>query len=254
MDWDSFRTERKLRGRPFVVAHRGAQTEEPENTWAAFRLALEQGADALETDLRFTQDDQLILFHDATLDRMTEGSGLVREQTLAQIQKLRTRHPDGSLRNEAVPTLAQIIEATQSQVPFLLELKDPLFLDPKHAEILIRTLADYGILRKSAIVSFHFEHVDAVKKMCPEIPMGHITMGNPIPQRRAELLGPVWPLIYANPLYVWWAHKLDKIVAPLDPNPEPRLRYYLRQGVDAVLADRPGNVLSLISQFRNSSK
>ena len=51
MDWDSFRTDRKRLGRPFVVAHRGAQTEEPENTLASFGRAIEQGADVLETDL-----------------------------------------------------------------------------------------------------------------------------------------------------------------------------------------------------------
>ena len=250
MDWDSFRTDRKRLGRPFVVAHRGAQTEEPENTLASFGRAIEQGADVLETDLRFTKDDQLVLFHDPTLERMTNGSGNVRDHTLAQIKQLKTRHPDGSLQNEPVPTLAEIIAATRSEVPLLLELKDPLFLDPKYAEILVRTLKDSGMLRKSSIISFHFAHVEAVKRFCPEIPMGHITMTNPIPQRRAELLGPVWPLIYVNPLYVWWAHKLGKTVAPLDPNPEPRLGYYLRRGVDAVLADRPGNVLKEIERLR----
>ena len=250
MDWDSFRTERKKRGYPFVVAHRGAQTEEPENTWAAFQRAIEQGADALETDLRFTKDDQLILFHDPTLERMTNGSGAVRDHTLAEIKALKTRHPDRSLRSDAVPTLAELIAITQSDMPLLLELKDPLFLNPKYAEILIRTLTDSGMLRKSAMVSFHFEHVAAVKKRCPEIPMGLITMSNLNPRHRAELLGPVWPLIYVNPFYVWWAHKLDKIVAPLDPNPEPRLGYYLRRGVDAVLADRPGNVLNVIEQLK----
>ena len=97
MDWDNFREERKLYGRPFVVAHRGARLVEAENTLRAFLLALVQGADALETDLRFTADDQLILFHDPTLERMTEGAGLVREHTLADLRSLRTRRPDGTL-------------------------------------------------------------------------------------------------------------------------------------------------------------
>ncbi len=251
LTWDNFRAERKKRGQPFVVAHRGAQTEQPENTLAAFRLALHQGADALETDLRFTRDDHLILFHDPTLDRMTEGSGNVRDHTLKEIRKLRTRHPDGTLRSEPVPTLAEVIAATDSNTPLLLELKDSLFLQSAYAERLIRTLSDSEMLRKSAIISFHFAHVAAVKAVCPEIPMGHITMSNPIPQARAELLGPVWPLIFVNPLYVWWTHKLGKIIAPLDPNPEPRLGYYMRQGVDAVLADRPGNVSQRIKAIGN---
>ncbi len=67
LTWDNFREQRRIFGRPFVVAHRGAQTLQPENTLAAFILALVQGADALETDLRFTADDELVLFHDATV-------------------------------------------------------------------------------------------------------------------------------------------------------------------------------------------
>ncbi len=67
LTWDNFAEERRRLGQPLVVAHRGARTVQAENTLAAFLLALVQGADALETDLRFTADDELILFHDPTL-------------------------------------------------------------------------------------------------------------------------------------------------------------------------------------------
>ena len=53
------------------------------------------------------------------------------------------------------------------------------------------------------------------------------------------MLGPFWPLLYLNPAYVAWAHRMDAIVAPLDPNPVPRLDFYLKLGVDALLADNP---------------
>src|SRR5690606_1072668 len=249
MDWDNFREERKLYGRPFVVAHRGARLVEAENTLRAFLLALAQGADALETDLRFTADDQLILFHDPTLERMTEGAGLVREHTLAELQRLRTRRPDGTLVDDRIPTLAELIEATGSQTPLLLELKDPLFLQEKYARILVDTLTQGGVLRRSALVSFHFEHVLAVKAGCPDIPSGHITVKNPWPRRGAQLLGPLWPLMYLNPFYTAYAHRMGSIVAPLDPTPETRLPRYMAWGVDAVLADDPGGVLAIIEQL-----
>lgn len=248
MDWDTFREERKRAARPFIVAHRGARLLEPENTLHAFLLALAQGADALETDLRFTADDQIILFHDPTLDRMTDGAGPVRDHTLVQIKALRTRRPDGALSDERVPTLAELIEATGGQIPLLLELKDPLFLEHKYARILIDTLEQGGVLRRSALVSFHFEHVLAVKAVHPDIPIGHITLKNPWPRRNAQLLGPFWPLLFLNPLYTALAHRMGAIVAPLDPTPEPRLRCYLRLGVDAVLADDPGGVRRRLMQ------
>ena len=249
LTWDNFREQRRVFGRPFVVAHRGAQTVEPENTLRAFLLALVQGADALETDLRFTADDELILFHDPTLERMTEGSGLVRDHTLAALRGLRMRKPGGALVAEPVPTLAELIAATGGQTPLLLELKDPLFLQERYARKLVDVLAAGGVLRRSALVSFHYEYVAAVQAACPEIPVGHITMRNPWPRRGVQLLGPVWPLIYLNPFYVPLAHRMGCIAAPLDPNPAPRLPYYLAQQVDAVLADEPGAVLGRIYEL-----
>jgi len=244
MDWDNFRDERKLYGRPFVVAHRGAPTLEPENTLRSFFTALVQGADALETDLRFTADDELILFHDPTLDRMTEGSGLVREHTLAQIRALRTRKPNGALVHEPVPTLAELIAATGGQTPLLLELKDPLFLQERYARKLVETLTQGNVLRRAALVSFEFAHVAAVRRVQPDIPVGLITVKNPFPRPGAQLLGPIWPLICLNPAYAWLAHRMGSIVAPLDPAPAARLRYYMALQVDAVLADEPGLVLA----------
>lgn len=250
MDWDTFRAERKRAGRPFVVAHRGARLAEAENTLRAFLLALVQGADALETDLRFTADDQLILFHDATLERMTEGTGLVRDCALAELQRLRVRRPDGALATDRIPTLAELVDATGGQTPLLLELKDPLFLQEKYARILVDVLERGGVLRRSALISFHFEHVLAVKAVCPDVPIGHITLKNPWPHRNAQLLGPLWPLLYLNPFYTAYAHRVGSIVAPLDPMPEARLAHYMAWGVDAVLADDPGGVLARIEQLQ----
>jgi glycerophosphoryl diester phosphodiesterase len=243
MDWDNFRDERRLYGRPFVVAHRGAPTLEPENTLRSFFTALVQGADALETDLRFTADDELILFHDPTLERMTEGVGLVRNHTLAQIKALRTRRPDGVLVHEPVPTLAELIAATGGQTPLLLELKDPLFLEERYARRLVDTLMRGNVLRRSALVSFEFAHVASVRRIQPDIPVGLITIKNPFPRPGTQLLGPIWPLIYLNPFYTWLAHRMGSIVAPLDPTPASRLPYYMARQVDAVLADEPGLVL-----------
>jgi glycerophosphoryl diester phosphodiesterase len=249
LTWDNFREQRRVFGRPFVVAHRGARTLQPENTLAAFLLALVQGADALETDLRFTADDELVLFHDATIDRMTEGQGAVRDYTLADLRRMRMRKPDGSWVSEPVPTLAELIAATGAQTPLLLELKDPLFLHETYARKLVDILASGGVLRRSALISFQYEHVAAVQAIHEAIPVGHITMQNPWPRRGVQLLGPVWPLIYLNPLYVTLAHRRGSIAAPLDPNPIPRLPYYLAQQVDAVLADEPGLVLARIFEL-----
>ena len=249
LTWQDFRTERQRLGRPFVVAHRGAQTVEPENTLAAFALALAQGADALETDLRFTRDDEIVLVHDDTLDRTTNGHGPVRDHTLLELRRFRTRRPgDNGLSDETIPTLVDLLTLTQARTPLLLELKDHRFRQPLYARKLIDTLAAYGMLESSAIVAFDMSLVRGVNQVYPDIPSGLITMWNPVPARNIRLLGPLFPLLYLNPFYVKWGHAMGAIVAPLDPNPTPRLDYYLRLQVDAVLADDPASVLQALKE------
>src|SRR5437868_8898127 len=76
---------------PYLMAHRGSSDELPENTFAAFQRALEQGADVLETDIRFTRDHQIILMHDATLERTTNGTGVTTQMKLSEIKRFRAQ-------------------------------------------------------------------------------------------------------------------------------------------------------------------
>jgi glycerophosphoryl diester phosphodiesterase len=74
--------------RPTIFAHRGASAYAPENTLAAFELALRQGADAIELDAKLTRDGHIVVIHDQTVDRTTEGRGRVKDMTLAELRKL----------------------------------------------------------------------------------------------------------------------------------------------------------------------
>ena len=73
---------------PFVVAHRGASADRPEHTLAAYQLALDEGADGVECDVRLTKDGHLVCVHDRSLDRTSTGTGLVSEVTLAELREL----------------------------------------------------------------------------------------------------------------------------------------------------------------------
>ena len=250
MKWQEFRVARQARGKPFVVAHRGVMRQAPENTLRSFRLALEQGAFALETDLHFTKDDQIVLFHDDTLERMTNGVGYIRDYALAELQQMQTILPENGqpgapqFGDDRIPTLLELIEATNAQTPLLLELKDPLFQDRQYARRLIDLLSSCNMLERCAIVSFQHNHITTIEALCPDIATGNITLTNAFPERGVELLGPAWPLLYANPLYVAWAHRWGSIVCPLDTTPEKRMGYYLKLGVDAVLADDPAAAIA----------
>ena len=74
-----------------------------------------------------------------------------------------------------------------------------------------------------------------------------ITLRNPFPFYPTEFVGPLFPLVYLNPLYVWQARRLNKIVCPLDPAPEPRLGYYRRIGVTVLLTNHPARTLAALN-------
>jgi glycerophosphoryl diester phosphodiesterase len=130
-------------GLPLVVAHRGASAERPENTLESFRLALEQGADALELDVRATADGEAIVIHDATLDRTTELSGPVRDRTLAELRGAdagarytsdRGRTFPWRDRGVRLPTLAEVLAAFP-ETPLLIEVKEPAAQEPARRAI-----------------------------------------------------------------------------------------------------------------------
>ncbi len=105
-----------------VIAHRGASGTCPENTLAAFRRAGNLGADMIELDVQLTRDGEVVVIHDWTLDRTTDGDGAVRDASLAEIQRLDAGAWFGpEFRGERVPTLAEVLAATT--VPLNVELK-----------------------------------------------------------------------------------------------------------------------------------
>lgn len=120
-----------LAARP-VIAHRGASGSAPENTLEAFELAVRQGADAFELDIRLTADGVPVVIHDPTLERTTGRRGAVAGQTLAQLREADAGarfSPDGGRSfpfrgaGIVVPTLAQVLE-TFPTVPLLLDIKE----------------------------------------------------------------------------------------------------------------------------------
>lgn len=229
---------------PFIMAHRGASDELPENTLAAFQRAIEQGANVLETDLRFTRDNEIVLIHDATLERTTDGSGPVSEMKLSDIKKLRSR-------GEAIPTLQELLEFVPAGTPLALELKDDRFLNLSDAAQLVEMLGRSGALERTAVVSFNLARVQSCKRIAPGLPGGAITLSNPFPLFPTEFLGPYFPLLYLNPLYVEWAKRMGKIVCPLDPAPEPRLRFYLRLGVPVLMTNHAAQTKRALERVTN---
>lgn len=100
-----------------VIAHRGASGKYPENTLLAFRKALESGARWLELDVHRSADDQLVVIHDETLERTTNGRGTVTQKNLAQLRRL------SAGQGEKIPLLAEVLDLAAGRATVNIELK-----------------------------------------------------------------------------------------------------------------------------------
>ncbi len=110
MDWLSF-------SRPLIIGHRGASADAPENTLAAFTLAQAQGADGIELDVQLSADGQVVIMHDTTVDRTTNGRGNVSDMTVAQLQTL------DAGQGQTVPTLDELFETMGPHILYNVEMK-----------------------------------------------------------------------------------------------------------------------------------
>jgi glycerophosphoryl diester phosphodiesterase len=109
--------------RPLVIAHRGHHAEAPENTVASVRAALEHPVDGVEIDVHCTADGVPVVMHDHEVDRTTDGHGRLMDLTLPQVKALRVRAADGSLSNELIPTLEEVLMVTRERCLLCVEVK-----------------------------------------------------------------------------------------------------------------------------------
>ena len=109
-----------------VWAHRGASGYRPENTLEAFELAIRQGADGIELDVHTSADGELIVMHDENVDRVTDGTGLIKDMTLAQLKELKVSTPAEPSGIYHIPTLAEVLELMRTTV---YHLKYPQFME-----------------------------------------------------------------------------------------------------------------------------
>lgn len=114
-----------------VIAHRGASGHAPENTRAAFDLAIEMGADMIETDVKVTRDGELVLFHDDLVNRTSNGLGLLADHMLAELRTLDLGSWYGqAFAGQRILTLDEFVQEYRSRIPLCLEIKDPLAVEP----------------------------------------------------------------------------------------------------------------------------
>lgn len=150
------------------IAHRGASGRAPENTLAAFKNAIEFGVDAVELDLHGTADGEIVVIHDATLDRTTDRQGHINETTLETIQNADAGGWfDAEFAGESVPTLTEALACIGKAAIAVLEIKDPLI-----AEAVVAKIHETGTLDFTVVISFHTAVLQTIRALEPRIATG----------------------------------------------------------------------------------
>jgi glycerophosphoryl diester phosphodiesterase len=197
-----------LRTTPLIplqhIAHRGGAQYAPENTLAAFRNGIAGGADCLELDVQMTRDGALVVIHDYTVDRTTDGTGAVRDLTLKQIRAFNAG------QGEKIPTFEEVVTLAKTRgVKMLAEAKYP-HLYPGIEEKILRTLEQANYLDKTILESFERESVSKFHSLNPKAKLcalyGFLPFTSGAPPGDAQYVCPMAEMVLLNPWMIRQAH------------------------------------------------
>jgi glycerophosphoryl diester phosphodiesterase len=242
---------------PFVVAHRGDEVCAPENTLSAFRQAVEKGADAVEFDVKLTADGQVVVIHDQTVDRTTNGTGNVAKFRLKALQELDAgvQFP-GQFTGERIPTLEEVFETVGKHAYMNIELKNYATpfdsLVPKVAQIVKK----HGMQEQVLFSSFLAINLRKARLLLPEVPQGLLVIpgwkgswGRTFGWRgNYNALNPKKDEINAS--LVYRVHAAGKRVIAWTINTEAEFKRMIGLGVDGIITGDLALVLNMLGRHK----
>ena len=251
-----------------VIAHQGGEQLRPSNTMPAFEHAVELGVDVLEMDIHQTKDGVLILMHDDTVDRTTDGSGVIKEMTLAEIKTLDAGHywtdDDGATypyrgQGITVPTLAEIFQAFPD-MPMNIEIKQD---SPSIVEPFCDLIHEYQMEDKVLIPTFHPDTMNEFREKCPDIAtsmtepeirlfyglnMGRLSSFFTPPGQAFQVPESSGGLQIITPRFVENAQKRNIAVHVWTVNDPADMERLIDTGIDGIITDRPDLLLEVLGR------
>ncbi|MCY0894053.1 MAG: glycerophosphodiester phosphodiesterase [Acidibacillus sp.] len=236
-----------------IWAHRGASAVAPENTMAAFVKAYESGADAIEVDVQRTSDGVLVIMHDETVNRTTQGRGYIYSASFAWLSQLDAGYKfSSSFHGERVPTLDQtlsFVESTSLRINIELKIVQNTYVGIE--EQVIDAIKQRDLTDRVVISSFHYPSLHRIKQLDPNQAIGLLcTQYNAVTpmyakQFGAEAVHPHWKTI--SPTYMNEAFEQNIKIRPYTVNDPRIVRTLNAWGIDAVITNHPGLVRKVIT-------
>jgi glycerophosphoryl diester phosphodiesterase len=231
--------------RPTIFAHRGASAHAPENTLAAFQLAVQQGAPAIELDAKLSVDGEIVIIHDQTVDRTTNGSGVVRKLPLEVLKSLDAgAFFHTQFKGERIPTLAEVFESVGGKVFINIEITN--YASPfddlplKVANLVLR----YGLEGTVLFSSFLASSLRRAHKIAPQVPLGLLAFSGIKGLLVRSWLGLRKPYAAIHPeagdattQLIARAHRYNRRVHAYTVNDPQQMRNLFAAGIDGIFTD-----------------
>lgn len=229
-----------------IQAHRGASAYRPENTLEAFSLAIEQKADGLELDVHLSKDGYVVVAHDARLERVSNGSGLIVEHTLDELKSLNFNKLFPHQPACRIPTLGEVYSLIKElSVTVNVELKTTEHLYPELPEKLVQLEREYFMGERVLYSSFNHYSLLAIKGINPNAKTGllyELGMVDPWVYAKhvsASAIHPHYFVISALPETVKHCHENGIMVNVWTVDDPKALSLMFKLGVDAVITNKP---------------
>ena len=243
---------------PIIFAHRGASAHAPENTLAAFELALAQGADGIELDAKLSADGHVVVIHDATVDRTTGAHGRVKDMSRSDLQALNAgSFFSSNFSAEKIPTLEEVFDTLGKRLFINVELTNYNTPRDHLVESVCMLVKKFNLQKRVMFSSFYALNLSKARSYLPEVPCGLLAFPN--------LLG-AWARSFGfafgkyaalhpylknvTPQQVQRVHRLKGRVHVWTVNTEADMQRLFGWGVDAIFTDNP----QLAVRVRGESK
>jgi glycerophosphoryl diester phosphodiesterase len=239
-----------------VTGHRGAAGLAAENTLKSMQLALNHAVDRIEIDVHLTKDFEIVVIHDQSLERLTNGKGNVRDLPYNSIKKLNVKTDRGILTDQYIPTLKEVLDTVDGKAEIVIEIKHHRKYDHKLEEILINLLTRKEAKAWCRIQSFNNEILLNIHKLDPSIKLNKLFFLK-LPLIPYIFDGSLPPTnidnytfidefsvykIFANRDIINKTHELEKKINVWTVNDVNQIHTLYELGVDDIITDYPNRI------------
>ncbi len=247
--------------RPTVFAHRGASAQAPENTLAAFELAVEQGADAIELDAKLSADGHVVVMHDDTVDRTTDGTGRVESLTLSELTSLDAGVKfSPKYKSQKVPSLDEVLELVGGKILINIELTNYASPSDDLPDRVVSLVKKHNLDRSVLLSSFNIVSLIRARSLNPKLPVGFLTHRGEASAALHSRLIRFGPLVALHPIgyditpqLLSYAQKTGCKVHTYTIDQPEDMRQLFRMGVDGIFTNNPSLALQVLSDSKDKN-